>query len=140
MHYWDSSSLVPLCVSEPSSGVLRNLAGGTSVVTWGGSLVEIASAIERRSREGVLTADQRLEAHRNLRSLAAAWTEITALAPVRERALRLLATHSLRASDAMQLAAALVATSDRPQGHHFICGDRRLLDAATREGFTPATP
>jgi len=54
---------------------------------------------------------------------------------VRDRALRLVATHALRAADAMQLGAALVAVADRPGGHAFVCVDHRLRDAGLREGF-----
>lgn len=135
MRYWDASALVPLCVAEASSKTLRALASDGPIVTWGASAVEIASAVERRARDRSLTARQRDEAHGNLRALAQAWVEITALAPVRERALRLLATHPLRAADAMQLGAALVAVSDRPAGHEFVCVDERLAEAAGREGF-----
>jgi hypothetical protein len=49
--------------------------------------------------------------------------------------MRLVATHPIRAADAMQLGAALVAVSDRPAGHDFVCGDARLASAAAREGF-----
>jgi hypothetical protein len=35
----------------------------------------------------------------------------------------------------MQLAAALVAVSDRPRGHVFVSTDERLREAALREGF-----
>lgn len=76
------------------------------IVTWGVSAVEIASAIEQRTREVSLSDAER----------AASWTEITELGPVRERAMRLVATPALRAVDAMQLSAALVAVSDRPGG------------------------
>jgi hypothetical protein len=41
----------------------------------------------------------------------------------------------LRAGDALQLAAALVAANDRPHAHEFLSGDVRLREAATREGF-----
>jgi predicted nucleic acid-binding protein len=71
--------------------------------------------------------------------MAASWTEVSALGPVRERAMRLVATHTLRAADAMQLAAALVAVSDRPAGHEFVCADARLRAAAAREGFRVLT-
>ena len=97
--------------------------------------MEIASAIERRAREGALTDSDRVAARTAVDELAVAWTEISALAAVRERAMRLVATHVLRAADAMQLAAALVAISDRPAGHEFVCTDARLRDAAAREGF-----
>jgi hypothetical protein len=134
MRYWDASALVPLCVAEPTTAALRRLAGD-GIVTWSLSAVEIASAIERRAREGRLTDDARVAARAALSEMAAAWTEIAALGPVSERAMRLVATHPLRAADAMQLGAALVAVSDRPTGHEFVCADARLRDAAGREGF-----
>ena len=128
--------MVPLCVAEEGTAVARRLVGG-GIVTWAVSAVEIAAAIERRGREGSLTDAERATAHAALRELAAAWIEISAIGAVRDRALRLLATHPLRAADAMQLAAALVAVSERTIGHEFVCADRRLRDAATREGFRP---
>lgn len=134
MLYWDASALVSLCVEEEDTAQLRRLVEG-GIVTWAVSRVEIASAIERRNREGRLVPEARLRAMTALGELADAWTEIHSIAPVCERALRLLAIHPLRAADAMQLAAALVAVSDRPRGHDFVCTDRRLREAASREGF-----
>jgi hypothetical protein len=135
VRYWDASALVSLCVTEADTTTARGLAN-QGIVTWSLSAVEIASAIERRAREGDLTDAERIAARGALAELAAAWTEIAALGPVRERALRLVATHALRAADAMQLGAALVAVADRPAGNEFVCADRRLRDAAAREGFT----
>jgi hypothetical protein len=134
VRYWDSSALVPLCVVEGGTSTARRLVRG-GIVTWALSAVEIANAIERRGREGALTDGERALAHTALNELAAAWTEISALGAVRDRALRLVATHPLRAADALQLGAALVAVSDRTRGHEFVCADRRLRDAAGREGF-----
>ncbi len=127
--------LVCLCVDEADTAAARRLAD-EKIATWSVSAVEIASAIERRSRDGSLDADGRAAAHTALRELMTTWTEIAALAPVRERALRLVATHAIRSADAMQLAAALVAVSDRPRGHELVCADAHLRDAAAREGFT----
>jgi len=138
VRYWDASALVPLCVAEAGTATARRLARD-GIVTWGVSAVEIASAIERRAREGDLTDDQRTAARAALNEMAAAWTEISALGPVRERAMRLVATHTLRAADAMQLGAALVAVSDWPTGHEFVCADARLRGAAGREGFRVLT-
>lgn len=134
MLYWDASALASLCVQEQETASLRRLVEG-GIVTWAVSRVEIASAIERRSRDGRLAPEARLRAIAALGELADAWTEIQPIAPVCERALRLLAIHPLRAADAMQLAAALVAVSDQPRGHGFVCTDRRLREAASREGF-----
>ncbi len=134
MRYWDASALVSLCLAEEATASLRGLAAA-GLATWAVSSVEIASAIERRTREGHLTQTEQAAARAALLQLAAAWTEISALAPVRDRALRLVATHAVRAADAMQLGAALVAVADRPAGHAFVCADRRLREAAAREGF-----
>jgi predicted nucleic acid-binding protein len=134
VRYWDASALVSLCVEEVDTTAVRGLVGG-GIVTWSISAVEIASAIERRGRDGSLTDAERTAARAALSELISAWTEVSALGPVRERALRLVATHPIRAADAMQLGAALVAVSDRPSGHDFVCADARLRGAAGREGF-----
>jgi predicted nucleic acid-binding protein len=134
VQYWDASALVSLCIDEDDSATLRRLVKA-GLVTWSLSAVEIASAIERRRRDGSLTQAEHAAARTGLRDLAAAWTEIAALGPVHDRALWLVATHALRAADAMQLGAALVAVADRPGGHAFVCVDRRLRDAGLREGF-----
>jgi len=134
VRYWDASALVSLCLAEAATASMRSLAAD-GIATWAVSSVEIASAIERRTREGNLTPAERAAARAALGQLAAAWTEISALMPVRDRAARLVATHGLRAADAMQLGAALVAVADRPAGHTFVCADRRLREAAAREGF-----
>jgi predicted nucleic acid-binding protein len=68
--------------------------------------------------------------------LVALWTEIQPGEVLRERALRLLASHNLRAADALQLAAALVWAEERPAGRIFICLDARLREAARLDGFT----
>jgi predicted nucleic acid-binding protein len=124
VRYWDASALVPLCVSEAATAAVRRLVPG-GIVTWSVSAVEIAAAIERRCREGSLTEPEG----------AAARAALGELGPVRDRALRLVGTHALRAADAMQLGAALVAVSDHPRGHEFVCGDDRLRAAAARESF-----
>lgn len=135
MRYWDASALVPLIVAEERSETLRRLAKGGDIVTWTLSTVEITAAIERRAREQMLAPADRQTALQNLADLRDSWTEVNGVAPVSERACRLLAVHALRAADALQLGAALVAAGERPQLHEFVCTDRRLSDAAAREGF-----
>ena len=138
MRYWDASALVPLVVAEPSSARLRALAREGGIVTWCLSTIEIRSAIERRAREGALSATDREGAIAVLGELDGVWTEITAVALVRERACRVLAVHALRAADALQLAAALIAAGGRPADHEFVCMDARLGEAAAREGLRRA--
>ncbi|MFN8543483.1 MAG: hypothetical protein U0807_04675 [Candidatus Binatia bacterium] len=88
---------------EPTTAAARRLAT-EPLVTWSLSAVEIASAIERRAREGSLSAAARAAARAALAELAQAWTEVSAIGPVRERAIRLVATHPLRAADALSSA------------------------------------
>jgi uncharacterized protein len=137
MHYWDASAVVPLCVDEETSVRLRDLAGRVGIVTWCLTPLEVASAIERRAREGA-PADSRTAAFENLQKIREAWSEITAIGAVVERSLRLLATHALRAADAAQLAAGLVACEDQPKSHVFVSNDDRLSSAASLEGFSLA--
>lgn len=140
MRYWDASALVPLVLVEDTTPYLEQLAEQATIVTWWLSDVEIASAIERRTREGRLDSDARVRALSTLAALAKIWTEITGMSAIRERAYRLLATHALRAADAVQLAAALVAAGDRPRNHEFIALDVRLRESAQREGFIVMDP
>jgi hypothetical protein len=54
---------------------------------------------------------------------------------VAARAKRLLAVHPLRATDALQLAAALVAADEQPATRPFVTLDHALVEIARREGF-----
>jgi len=101
---------------------------------WCLSEVEIAAALARREREG-LSAAPIETARADLAKLVRRWRPVTAVEAVRARALRLVRTHALRAADALQLAAALVASDDKPEEMSFVCLDDRLRDAARREGF-----
>jgi hypothetical protein len=74
-------------------------------------------------------------AEERLRQLESGWIEIEASQQVRLRAQRLLRVHPLRAADALQLAAALVACSQEPVALPFLSADHRLREAAAKEGF-----
>ncbi len=68
--------------------------------------------------------------------LSDAWSEIQPGDLVRQRAERLLMVHSLRAADALQLAAALIWSQEAPVGLNIVCLDLNLREAAQKEGFT----
>ncbi len=89
----------------------------------------------RRELEGALTRANAARALVRLAGLEARWSEIVPGNLVRARARRLLAVHSLRAADALQLAAASVWRADDPVGAGFVCFDEQLSRAAEREGF-----
>ncbi len=143
MTFWDSSALVPLIVEEAASPSCRALLSSgpstTSVVVWTLSILEVTSSLQRKRREGGLDASETQVALARLDALAATWTEVSAVAPIKAKARRLLAVHVLRAADAMQLAAALVMAEDDPTGVSFVTMDLRLRDAALREGFIVPT-
>jgi uncharacterized protein len=136
MRYWDSSALVPIILEESHSSVMRERLGeDPGIVAWWGTQVEVASAIAREERRGFATEEQAEQAIARLRSLSEKWHEVEPCAAVRDTAVRLLRTHPLRAADALQLAAAVVAAEHRPDGLPFICLDERLQRAARKEGF-----
>ena len=136
MRYWDSSALVPLIVREADTEQRERLQREDGrIVTWWGSLVEGASGLSRLHRDGNLDSQGLALAQDKLRRSAASWLQIRPSERVRQRSLRLLRLHPLRAADALQLAAALAACDDDPTVLALVCGDQRLSDAALREGF-----
>jgi len=136
VRYWDASALVPLVVVEPETERVRSwLIEDEHVVTWAWTLTEIASAVERRAREGSLLRPQRREALDRIGSLAQSWDEVTDVLAVRSRANALLARHPLRAADAGQLGAALLVQEQLAGTLSFVCLDQRLSLAAERESL-----
>ncbi len=135
MKFWDSSALVPLILRQPRTAEARALLEeDDGLVVWWGSPVECASAIARLRREGQLTAAGERDARSLLEALRRSWFEVQPGDLVREQALRLLRVHTLRAADALQLAAALEWAGAPPDGE-FVTFDDRLREAAVREGF-----
>lgn len=137
MKYWDSSALVALVVDEPRSAERRaTIRRDPVIVTWWGSRIECASALNRLERDRRFEDDGLGRSMDQLGMLAASWLEIEPLERVRRRAIRLLRLHPLRAADALQLAAALTASDEDPQRLDLVSSDDRLSAAARREGFT----
>ena len=141
MRYWDASAIVPVVINEPTSAaVLAMLDKDPHVVVWWTTEVECVSAITRREREGVLDAADVVTATARLGTLRAAWEEIQPGTRLRQTATRLLRVHPLRAADALQLAAAIIAADSDPSSLPFVTLDDRLARAAEREGFLVVEP
>lgn len=85
--------------------------------------------------EKSLSSPSSFRAKEQLAALERAWSEVISVERVRERARRLLEIHPLRAADSLQLGAALLTSEETPQGFPFVTLDRRLADAAEKEGF-----
>ena len=136
MKYWDSSALVALVVDEPQSAERREtIRRDPVIVTWWGSRIECASALNRLEREHRFEGDGLDRSMEQLGLLSASWLEIEPLEQVRKRAIRLLRVHPLRAADALQLGAALTASGEDPERMDLVSSDDRLSAAARREGF-----
>ncbi len=137
MRFWDTTALLPLFVAEKRSSRVRSwLRRDPVVVVWALTRAEILSAFARREREEPGAARALVRARGRALSAGEEWSEVVALEPVRRQAERLVSAHPLRAADALQLAAALVATDLDPAGLEFVTFDERLATAALQEGFS----
>ena len=136
MRFWDTSALLPLFVAEKESRRARAwLRRDPVVLVWTLSRVELLSALARRARKEPSVARGLVRARAQVLAAWEEWSEIVALEPVRRQAERLVSVHPLRAADALQLGAALVATELDPAGLGFVTFDERLATAALKEGF-----
>jgi uncharacterized protein len=137
LRYWDSSAIIPLTVTEASTDAMRAIAEEDPVMcVWWATEVECVSALARLERDGALTDTATTAAVERLDLLAESWNEVQPVAAVRSAARRLLRVHALRAADALQLAAAVVAAEGQPASLVVVTLDERLAAAARREGFT----
>jgi len=136
VRFWDASAVVPLVAWEKETTNCRKLlAEDTEVLVWFLTPVEVVSALARRRRENSLGAAEFRKSKEQLAQFELRWSEVILAEKVRERARRLLEIHPLRAADSLQLAAALIACEENPLSLFFVTLDRRLKDAAEKEGF-----
>lgn len=136
MRFWDTSAIVPLIIPEEQSHYCQSLLKEDNLmVVWHYSPTEVLSAIHRKIRENALVETDLDLIRDDLEKLSESWVEVLPRVVVRDRAHRLLATHPLRAADSLQLAAAIIATNEKPKGSEFVTFDNNLASAARREGF-----
>lgn len=137
--YFDASALVKRYVRESGTTTVRRLLASGTAASSRLSEVEVSSGIVRRAREGAFTMQQRD------RMLAAVVRDIPALAMVEMTpeitadARTLLVRHSLRASDAVQLASCLYLQRQLAEPVPLVAFDERLVQAAHAEGLTVIT-
>lgn len=137
MRFWDSSAIVPPMFEEATSAVVDRVIGEDSVlVVWWATPVECVSAAARREREKTHGADAITNALARLDELARSWMVVNPVPAIAATARRVLRLHPVRAADALQLAAAIYSANEGSGPLPFTCFDRRLRDAAAREGFT----
>jgi len=136
VRYWDSSAITPLLIAENSSARAREVhAEDPAIVTWWGTFTECVSAFARLNREGHLTTSELARTIIRARRDVMTWIEVGPSDELREQSVRLLRVHPLRAADAIQLAAAIVASDFKPGTLEFFTLDRNQRAAADKEGF-----
>ena len=133
--FFDASALVKRYVAEPGSEDVERLLKNDLPAVARLSEVEVASAIERRCREGSFGAADRDRAIAALRRDVQSFLVVETTAAVVERALALLARHPLRTGDALQLASAIELRHRLEYRVSFAAFDRRLAESARREGL-----
>lgn len=125
-----------MLIDEPAThAILDVYDDDPALAVWWATEVECVSALSRRERDGLLTPEGAEDALTRLDALRERWDEIEPTEPVRRTARRLLRVHPLRGGDALQLAAALVASEADPSKLGFVSLDERLVAVAQREGF-----
>jgi uncharacterized protein len=134
----DTSAFVKLIVEEDGDDDVREWfsaarRAASSVITY----AETSAALARRSRAEGAAADQLAGW---VAALGECWNRTIALPVAEHTAGRLAITHGLRGMDAIQLSAALTLgerlhLGGVDEGIAFAAFDRRLLEAAGREGF-----
>jgi predicted nucleic acid-binding protein len=136
VRFWDSSALVALFVAEAASPrVDRWLREDVDVVVWTLTRVELLSALARRRRLEPGAGRRLAAARREVLQAWEHWSEVTAVDLVRRHAERVVESHPVRAADALQIAAALVAADSHPDGLDFVTLDEQQAQVAEREGF-----
>jgi Predicted nucleic acid-binding protein, contains PIN domain len=136
VRFWDTSAIIPLWINEQGSARAKAWhRNDPDVVVWTLSRVEVLSALARRRRDQPGTTARLLVVRREFIRAWDEWSEVTAVEIVRRHAERIVESYPLRAADAMQIGAAIVAAEDDPTGFEFVSFDENLARAAEHEGF-----
>jgi predicted nucleic acid-binding protein len=136
VRFWDASALVPTFIKEATTPQVEAWqAADAGVTIWMMTRVEVISAIARKKRERPDMAALWSSAIQSVHEAASTWTEIFDADATRRHAERIVMEHPLRTADALQLGAALVAADGEPRSLEVVTLDRRLAEAARREGF-----
>jgi len=104
VRFWNTSAIVPLCVTQPATAQIRGLIEtDPSLMVWWATRTECLSTFARRRRDGHLGAPGERQGRHALAAIATEWSEGLPSEQLRLRAERLLNVHALRVADAFQL-------------------------------------
>jgi uncharacterized protein len=144
VYFFDASALVKRYVAETGTLWVRGLIhrqAGHHIFLARITAVEVTSAIARRRKGGHISAAKASSILSRFRKhLAGRYTVLEITSSLLTDAMRLANTHTLRAYDAVQLAAALELNRIGRGGIVFVASDSRLNDAAIAEGLAVEDP
>lgn len=116
MRFFDASALVKRYIVEDETSYVRRLLQANDVAVCRLSEVEVTSALARLARESAISIRERDAAVAAFLVDLRSWVVVEITADVTRVSRRLLLQHSLRAGDAVQLAAALTLHDELPNG------------------------
>jgi hypothetical protein len=135
IRYFDASALAKRYVFETESPQVSLLLTEGPPATSRFTEVEVASALARRTREGILTPRERGRALAALEQDMATFYIVELLPEVTALAIGLLTQYRLRGPDAIQLASCLFLKKHLQQEIELVAFDRQLVDVAKRKGL-----
>jgi predicted nucleic acid-binding protein len=134
--YFDSSALVKRYIAEPGRREVLKLMRQHACVTSALTPVELRSAIRRRVAEGTLDGAQVPAVLKRLAEDRLYWTIVEVGKDVLVSAESLVATHPIRALDALHVASASIfGAHPRERSLTFVSGDHRQTDVAAAQGM-----
>lgn len=147
-YFADSSSLVKRHVQEIGSrwfSQLTEAQTGNTIIISRLSITEVFSAFNRRRRELSLSQIDYQKVARDFEDFCQTEYQILEITEeITDKTRELLEKHSLRASDSIQLASAVLTNENLKQANFseliFLASDQKLLVAATGENLKNDNP
>ncbi len=143
-YYVDTSALVKRYVPETGSEWVVQWSSQSAdnvLIICALTTVEMVSHFARREREGAILTPDRVQMQNHfLRHVDDEYLVVDLEPPVLEIVRQLLVKYPLRALDSLQLAGAVEAVRLTNSTPIFIRAEKRLLNAATAEGFSVINP
>lgn len=139
IRFFDASALVKRYVREAGTDRVGTLLDTHHPAISRFSLVDITSALTRRTRQGDLSADEYDRLIRQMDEDTCSLLVVEVTPAVVGIARHLLRKHPLRAGDALQIASCLFLKQRTGIAAEFVGFDRRQNDAARGEGLDVVT-
>jgi predicted nucleic acid-binding protein len=124
-----------LWVHHASTPQARAWYKAYEIVVWWATPVEIASALARVSRLKHMAGSPWGEVRKSIAESAETWYVVSPSAAIQTKAVELVEHYTLRAADALQLAAAFEWCEHSPRERAFLTCDDKLRQAARSSGF-----